>query len=234
MKKELKEKAEELRKQGISIIKIAKELGVSKSSISTWTKNIVLTEEQQFALSHRPCSDRQAEAHSNTFRIRRQLCQDKGKKKIKENDPLYIAGCMLYWGEGLKSKNTVMLANAEPAMLILFKKFLLTFFSVSDENITVTINCYTDYHSFEEIKTFWLSKLELPESCLKKSQIDNRPISSKNIMGHSEYGTCYLTVCDTSIVQEIYGAIQEFGGFNNSDWLNGKIKKLREPLIKEY
>ncbi|MGL1400181.1 hypothetical protein ACSTI4_24645, partial [Vibrio parahaemolyticus] len=76
--------------------------------------------------------------------------QSIGRKRVFEEDTLYLAGCMLYWGEGNKSKNSVTLANAEPAMLILFKKFLMKFFGVKNEDITITINCYTDYHSFDE------------------------------------------------------------------------------------
>jgi hypothetical protein len=224
MNEELKVKACELRKQGISIIKIAEQLGVAKSSISVWTRGVTLTKTQKAKLLTREITDEQALAHSNIFRIRRLAAQDVGKQRVYKEDALYIAGCMLYWGEGNKHKNVATLANAEPAMLILFKKFLMKFFGVKNEDITITINCYTDHHSFDEIKDYWLSKLKLPESCLRKSQVNNRPKTSKGKMNHSEYGTCYLCVCDTKIVQEIYGAIQEYAGFTNSEWLNGKYK----------
>ena len=105
MKSELKEKAIEMRKKGISIIKIGKELGVSKSSISSWTRGITLSEKQKQKLLKREISDERALSHSNIFRIRRQQYQDIGRQRVKENDALYIAGCMLYWGEGSKSIN---------------------------------------------------------------------------------------------------------------------------------
>ena len=34
------------------------------------------------------------------------------------------------------------------------------------------------------------------------------------------YGTCWLTVCSTAIVQHLYGAIQEYGGFDRPEWLD--------------
>lgn len=34
------------------------------------------------------------------------------------------------------------------------------------------------------------------------------------------FGTCKLVVCDTAIVQSIYGAIQEYGGFERPGWLD--------------
>lgn len=33
------------------------------------------------------------------------------------------------------------------------------------------------------------------------------------------YGVCTLTVCSTRLVQHIYGAIQEYGGFDEPAWL---------------
>jgi transcriptional regulator with XRE-family HTH domain len=224
MNTELKEQAKQLRLQGMSIKKIAKQLSIAKSTASLWTRGINLTPEQVKGLAKREITDEQAIAHGNIFRNRRLAAQDVGRERVYKEDPLYLAGCMLYWGEGNKSKNAITLANAEPAMLILFRKFLTKFFKIKNEDITITLNCYTDYHSFDEIKNYWLGKLKLPESCLRKSQINNRPKSSKNKMNHSEYGTCYLCVCDTKIVQEIYGAIQEYAGFTNLDWLNGKNK----------
>lgn len=220
MNKELKEQACLLRKQGISIIKIAKQLGVAKSSVSAWTRGVTLTDEQKEILLKRTISDEQALAHSNTFRIRRQNYQDKGKTQIKNNDPLYIAGCMLYWGEGTKNTNLCQMVNSELPMLLVFKSFLQKFFYVNEENIKVNINAYTDFHSQKEIETYWIKGLGLPKSSLKNCIWNQYPSSSKKKnTKKSEWGTCTLTVCSTEIVQEIFGAIQEFGQFINEKWL---------------
>lgn len=219
MTNELKEKAIEMRKQGISIIKIGKELGVAKSSVSVWTRGITLTDAQKEKLAHRFISSERAAAHSSIFRTRRQQYQDKGKERIKENDPLYIAGCMLYWGEGTKSSNQCRLVNSELSMLKVFKKFLITFFDVSIDMITISINAYTDLHSQKEIEEYWIRELDLPQSALKKSIWNQYPSFSKKKASKLEYGTCALQISQTEIVQEIFGAIQEFGHFSNEKWL---------------
>jgi transposase-like protein len=220
MSEELKDKAKEMRKQGVSIIKIAKALGVAKSSVSVWTRGITLTKKQRQQLLHREVSDEQALAHSNTFKIRRQQFQDKGRKKVKQNDPLYIAGCMLYWGEGTKNINTCQMVNSELPMLVIFKEFLQKFFSVSSDMLTLNINAYTDFHSEKEIEKYWLRGLRLPSTSLRSCIWNQYPSSSKKKQTKkSEYGTCTLTVCRTEVVQEIYGAIQEFGQFTNEKWL---------------
>jgi hypothetical protein len=33
------------------------------------------------------------------------------------------------------------------------------------------------------------------------------------------YGTCSLRVNDTRLVQGLYGAIQEYGGFDREEWV---------------
>jgi transcriptional regulator with XRE-family HTH domain len=42
---------------------------------------------------------------------------------------------------------------------------------------------------------------------------------SKKRQNKLPYGTCRLKVCDTSLVQSIYGAIQEYAGFDREEWL---------------
>lgn len=160
-------------------------------------------------------------SRSETYRKRRKKYQNIGRLRVFTEDSLYIAGCMLYWGEGAKDKNCLRLTNSNPAMLILFKNFLEKYFEIKDDDLTITINCYTDIHSFEEIENYWLDKLNLSKKSLRKGQINNLPKSSKNLKkGKSEWGTAALKVKrSTHIVQEIYGAIQAYALFEDKGWL---------------
>jgi hypothetical protein len=82
---------------------------------------------------------------------------------------------------------------------------------------------HTDIHSQKEIESYWLKNLNLPNKNLRKTIINNLPKSSKSVkVNKLEYGTARITVCKTEIVQEIFGAIQEFGNFTNEKWLNNK------------
>lgn len=225
MKTELKDKARKLRQQGMSVKQIAKQLKVANSTASLWTRGITLTDEQKQKLLTREITDEQAIAHSNFFKNKRLATQQKGKDLVKKGDPLYIAGCMLYWGEGSKSVNLCQMTNSELPMLKLFKEFLVKYFKITDDMISLSINAYTDLRSQTEINTYWLEGLGLPFSCLRAATWNQFPKSSKGKVRKSEYGTCSLRVNKTEIVQEIYGAIQEYAGFTNLDWLNGKNSK---------
>lgn len=211
----LKVEARKLRIIGISIKKIAKILNCGTGTVSTWVEDISLTPEQITQNTRRLNSL----SYSNARRAIRAGFQNIGKERVTTEDPLYLAGCMLYWGEGSKSKNTVVFTNSNLAMMIVFKNFLQAYFEVKGDQYLLKINCYTDLHSFEEIKNYWLSSLCLKESNLRKCQINNAPKSSKQKRNKLEWGTATLTVSRTEIVQEIFGAIQEYGKFTESKWL---------------
>jgi len=218
MKADLKGKARELRKVGIAISKIAKELGVSKSTISLWVRDVSLTSEQKYKLADRSLRDL---SRVMAFKNRRINYQNIGRMRVFSEDPLYLAGCMLYWGEGAKGRNFVRLTNSNPAMLILFKNFLKKFFNVQESEFAFTINCYTDIHPLKDIEEYWLKTLSLSNDNLRKGQTNNLPKSSKNTkINKSEWGTVALLVYKTEIVQEIYGAIQEYASFEDLRWLN--------------
>lgn len=222
MKSEQRQKARELRNQGLAINKIAKELNVSKSSVSTWVRDIKLSQEQMENLEQQnPIFNRQingAKGRADKARIIRIQYQEDGKLKAKENNLLHQAGCMLYWAEGSKSRNQCKFTNSDINMMKLFIKFLRECFQISNELIAITINCYTTNGlTKEEIENYWLSELQLDQSCLRKGQENNRPRSVTNAIRYNKllYGICNITISRQAIVQHIYGAIQEYASFNN-------------------
>jgi len=121
---------------------------------------------------------------------------------------------MLYWAEGAKSRNNVILVNSDPNMLRFFKRFLHECYSVADEHFVFSVNCYVNNGlTLAEIEAYWLEILELPVTCLRKATINNPSRVSKQQKRNLPYGTGRLVVHSTAIVQSIYGAIQEYAGF---------------------
>ena len=126
MKIQSKEKAIEMRGRGFSIPFIATALNVSKSSVSIWVRDIALTEKQRSALSERcrVAGNSNGEKVSEIARNKRRAWQENGRKLAKEMEVDFIAGCMLYWGEGSKTKNSVQLVNSDINLLRVFLRFL--------------------------------------------------------------------------------------------------------------
>ena len=218
-----------LRTDGMAIKRIAKALGVSPSSVHAWTRDIELTAEQREHNLHGPTGPANPEAVAARAaawtlrnRERRQGYQEDGRKRARSGDPLHLAGCMLYWAEGTKSRNSATLANSDAELVRLFCRFLTESLSVSPADITVRLNVYLNNGiSIAEIETYWLDLLGLDRRCSRKHALDFRPTSSSGQRANKlPYGVCTISVHSTRIVQHIYGAIQEYAGFEEPRWLD--------------
>lgn len=226
MKKKKKDEAIKLREtEGLSLGDIASKLGVSKSSVSLWVRDIALTPEQKTHLSElNPILNRGLKGsivHAQRCEQRRRQAQEDGRKKAGENNLLHAMGCMLYWGEGAKSSNDLRMVNSDLNMLVLFKRFLKDCYNVSDKDISLRVSCYRNSSiSVEGIEQYWLTGLSLSRENLRKTTID--PISkySKKKRKTLTYGTCSMVVHDVLVVQSIFGALQEYGQFTKESWLS--------------
>lgn len=224
-KPELRAEARRLRtEEGLSLREIVDRLGVSKSAASLWVRDVELTTEQRLVLEKRHSGYKGGHMGSRANRVKhleiRQGYQQEGRLKAKERDPLHIAGCMLYWGEGAKSRNDLQIANSDPDLLCFFIKFLRESLDVQDDDIIVRVHCYSGNDvSVEDIERYWLSALELPISCLRKSVINVQPKSSQQKGRKLLYGVCHVSVYSTRLLQHIYGAIQEYTGIDKPEWL---------------
>lgn len=120
------EKAElgrDLRRSGLSYGEIMDLIDVKKSTLATWCHNLQLTTEQIGAIKKRTGSikgiprDTQWRRREEIERIRR-----RAKEHIPElmNHPLWLAGTVLYWAEGSKTRNQLSMANTDPRILQVF------------------------------------------------------------------------------------------------------------------
>ena len=218
--------AREIRlKEGAPINEIARRLAVSKSSVSLWVRDIELTEAQQLALLERnPAYNRQLSGWTQLAarrRAEREGFQQEGRRRARANEPRFIAGCMLYWAEGSKKRNQLQFANSDPAMARFFVDFLKTYFDLAPEQIRITCHLYADHLDKQvAIERHWLETLGLPPESLRKSVVNvYSKYSKRKRVGNLPYGTCRVVVSRTWVVQMLFGAIQEIGGFTRTSWL---------------
>lgn len=155
-------------------------------------------------------------------RARRLAAQEEGRLLVRRADSLYVAGVMLYWAEGDKSsRNAARISNSDPEVLRLFMRFLRECLDVSDEQVSVTCNLFADHLDRQwQIEQFWLDALDLPRTRLCKSFVNvYSKYSQKKRLNKLPYGTTRITVHSTQVAQSIFGAIQEYGGFERPEWL---------------
>jgi hypothetical protein len=213
-----------MRADGCSVKEIAAAVGVARSSVSIWVRDISLSPEQRAVLISRSRRGPIVAAERKAARARevRRTYQDRGRELARERGEAYAAGCMLYWAEGAKARNCVQLVNADPQMIVFFARFLRREFAVPDHAMAVSCNLFADHADRQrEIEDFWLGLIGLPQACLRKSAVNRySKYSQKKRTNKLPYGTCILRVHSTRIVQTIYGSIQEYGGFDRPEWLD--------------
>jgi hypothetical protein len=224
MKERQATRARELRKElGWSIKQIAAELDVAVSSVSIWVRHVELTPTQTAELHARIGQGRVRGNARTTARARaqRSAYQAAGRAMAHQADPLHMMGCMLYWAEGARSRNAATLANADPALLALFVRFLRHSFGVPDKEITFRCNCFLNNGlSLKEIESWWLTRLDLPRASLRQATV-NRPSTGGGARKRTlPHGTGYLRVHSTEISQSIHGAIQEYAAIERPEWLD--------------
>jgi transposase-like protein len=221
--------ARELRQAGMPYKRIAARLGVSPSSVYAWTSDIQLTEEQSAANLRGPKAPlspeglrRRSRAWAARCRQRRAASQQEGRDAARRGDRLHLAGCMLYWAEGGKGRNAIQFTNSDPRMAAFFRRFLVEALGIAREDIRLSINVYTNNGmSIEQIETYWLDLLHLPKTSARAHMLNHMPTSSSGRARNKlPYGVARLTVNQTDKVQHIYGAIQEYAGFEEPAWLD--------------
>jgi DNA-binding transcriptional regulator YiaG len=185
-----REEARRLRReQGVPIKRIAARLAVSPGTVHAWTRDIILTPEQRARNATGPTGPqnpaqirRRAEAIRRGARGKRREYQAEGRLRARDGDALHQTGCMLYWAEGSKLRNSVVFVNSDRPMVEHFVRFLRESLGVTSDEITVRLNVYlTNGLTLREVENHWLWALGLPRSSLRKHAINHAPTSSSGL-----------------------------------------------------
>jgi hypothetical protein len=227
-------RAIELRQSGMSIRSISATLGCSKGSVSGWVRDVELSAAQKTALEKlNPANAsyvgqsfdlsqvRRRGGHQRSIdaKLHRQAFQAIGRHRASEApSDLFIKGCMLYWGEGAKSRNSAKMTNSDPYLLRVFVSFLRECFGVTSDRLSVYVKYYpNNLHSIGDTEGYWLELFGLRRNCLRKTAVVCSEPKRKGTI--HEYGLCEVVIHSTDIVQQIFGAIKHFGGISDDRWL---------------
>jgi hypothetical protein len=206
-----KEEAIKLRATGKTYREIQKILHVSKGSLSLWLKSKPRPKRNIEAMTQRAIAAGRI-ARMN-FASRRMIWREEGRKKAQEKDYRHAVGCSLYWAEGAKGRHGVKLANTDEKLIYEFVDFLRVSVGVEDKDIKVEVSVHEDGEcTGEECELFWASYLGLNGSAVKSFRNkDKRPRTGLKKNRH-KHGMAIVLVHKTSVIQHIYGAIEEYFG----------------------
>jgi hypothetical protein len=209
-----RESARALRKKGYSINQIIEKTGFSKSSVSVWVRDIMLTKSQRKNLSKRGRSVESIEKRrisrlSNEYK-KRKLVMDNAKKdfsKISLED-LKLIGIILYLGEGAKTKRgTVSVANSDPLVIKIIARFFREVCKVPENKFRGQIHTFA-HVNIEKTKKYWSHITGIPQKQFYKTY--TKP-SSASLQKRQTlpFGTFDLSVNDTKLQLTILGWIEK-------------------------
>lgn len=202
-----REKALALRKSGMSYSQIKKILGLSKSTLSGWLRNYPLSKQRIREL--RDCNEQRIERCRETKRKKRELRlmgiykNEKRNLLPLNNRELFIAGLMLYWGEGTKCRTDgLSISNTDPAVMNFFIYWMKKTLSVPEEKMKVQVHLYTDMNIKNELN-YWSKIIKIPLSQFTKPYIKKSSMERINHKGGFGHGTCNIRVNNVKIGEKI-------------------------------
>lgn len=214
-KLEEKSKAQRLRKQGLSYGEILLQVNVSKDTISRWCRDIILSEEQKRRLLENKslgqkkgslvAADNKREARI----LRTQTIFQQAKRELGDlsKRDRFIAGLMLYAGEGEKTDGKGGFANSDPKMISFMMKWFREFCDLPISKFRGAIWLHED-RSEKEAKRFWSELTHIPEAQFHKTYIAKNKVDSKKIRKNiHEHGIFAIRFSDTAKQRRIIGWI---------------------------
>lgn len=212
-KAEEKEKAIDLRKKGLSIKEIAREISCSPGSVCLWVKGVEIDDKDRKRLLSRSHGNRAkaSAVYVEKCRVQREAWRNEGREKAKNGDCLHAVACSVYWAEGTKKKNTVSLANTDPEMIKVFFHFLVNTFGQKPK---VSFSYHEDEGNAPEpvARAFWANHLGISEDEVCSFANKDKRVRTGLKKKRHLYGMCILTLGSTRAAQHIYGALEVYGG----------------------
>jgi hypothetical protein len=198
-------KARQLRAQNRTLADIAKALGVSRSSVSLWVRDVPFTPSLQLRGIRGP-HRRPHPAHEAKLRQIEELNRQ-GKERIEtlSEEAFFVAGVALYAGEGGKTDGSVRFPNSDPEMVRFFCAWLRRFFSVDESRLRASVYLHEGF-DMDAVEGFWSALSGIPRRQFGKPY---RAVPDPSIRQNKhEYGCFYVKYSCARTHREIMGLVR--------------------------
>lgn len=174
---------------------IHERLGVPKSTLSGWLRNIPYTPNNTVLERIKRGQGAYGIARQKARVIEISQFKEKGIQEIGSlsKRDLWMVGLGLWIGEGSKTIEQIRLVNSDPRVIRLFVHWLREICKLEDENITVAMHLYPDSDPLASMR-YWMRITSLPSGQFRKTQIDRRLDKQQQKLGKTPHGTLHVTV----------------------------------------
>jgi hypothetical protein len=179
-KVEEQEKARLLRAEGRKLADIAETLGVSKSSVSVWVRDVEFEPRPRRASAHR-------RPHAQHVAKLAEIaeCDRLGVARIGalSDDAFHAAGAALYAGEG--AKRQLLFANTDPRMVRFFCAWLRRYFTIEEPRLRMRVYLHENL-DIDTAEALWSDITKIPRSQFRapyRAKSDNTRRKTKHENG---------------------------------------------------
>ncbi|HVA74748.1 MAG TPA: hypothetical protein VNF71_09310 [Acidimicrobiales bacterium] len=195
------EAARSLRAQSWTLTDIAEKLGVSKSSVSLWVRDVAFQPNPRRTARRRGPNVLQRRKADEIEQLRQE-----GVLRLGElNEQAFLAaGAALYAGEGAKRDGAVVFANTDFRLVQFFCSWLRAFFQIDETRLRARVYLHQglDLGAAEQ---YWSEVTEIPPSQFSKPY-RAVPNSGYRQTKH-EHGCVYVRYCSSDTHRAIIGLI---------------------------
>ena len=154
-----KERARDLRAEAWTLLEIATELGVAKSTVSLWVRDVEFEPRPRAKVARR--------RGPNVLQVRKQAEIDcllaEGRERIGRltEKEFLVAGAAPYAGEGAKADGQLCFANSDPRMIAFFCAWMRRFFDVDESKFRFRLYLHEGL-DLDEAVGFWSALTGIP------------------------------------------------------------------------
>jgi len=201
-KVEAQEKARLLRAENRTLQDIATILGVSKSSVNLWVRDVPFTPSPRRHGPHR-------RPHPQHLARLRQIEELDAAGRVRvgtlSNDAFLSAGIALYAGEGSKTDRNVRFANTDASMVRFYMAWFRRFFAPDELRLRVRVYLHEGL-DLEAAEQFWSGVTGIPLAQFGKAY---RAKADPTIRHNKhEHGCVYVNYTCAATHREIMGLVR--------------------------
>ena len=195
------ERARALRADGMTMPDIAAALGVSRSSVSLWTRDVPFDPRpRRSAVERRPSSLAVAKQRE----IDELLAEGRQRIGHLTDREFLMAGVALYAGEGSKTDGAVKFANSDPRMIAFFCAWFRAFFMPDEARLRCRIYLHEGL-DIAEAEAFWSALTGIPLSQFGKGY---RAVADPTIRTNKHaFGCAYVVYASSRTHREVMGLV---------------------------
>ncbi|MDP1690050.1 MAG: hypothetical protein Q8L52_02505 [bacterium] len=196
-----KEIAFNLRRNGKSYTEIRTALKIPLATLSDWFGEVDWSKQLKKKLS----SEIQVQHTIRLIKLNKirgqhlkhayEEAREEAKKEFEglKYNPLFIAGLMLYWGEGDKlTKFSTKIANTDPDLIRLYVFFLKNACRIPEEKIKAHVLIYPDLNE-EDCRKYWARESNIH----LKNFFKSTTIQGRHKTRRIKYGVCMVDISST-------------------------------------